>query len=90
MNRHTIYSANFTEHKVTLPKGIELHHLSIRRAQGHGSYWITYELEKDGELISDKLFTHDSQLWDDWDEESPAYYENAPQSALDLVLNLLS
>ena len=81
---------NLTNHNITLPEGIELHHLSMRRAPGHGSYWITYELEKEGELISDKLFTHVSQLWDDWDEDEPANYENAPQYALDLVLKLLS
>jgi len=81
---------NFTDHDITLPEGIKLHHLSMRRAPGHGSYYITYELEKDGELLSDKLFTHDSQLWDDWDEDEPVNYVNAAQSALDLVLNLLS
>lgn len=80
---------NLTNHNITLPKGIELHHLSMRRASGYGSYYLVYELEKDGELYAGRTPSHDSQLWDDWDEESPAYYENAPQSALDLVLNLL-
>ena len=37
---------NLTNHDITLPEGIELHHLSMRRAPGYGSYWITYELRK--------------------------------------------
>jgi len=81
---------NLTNHDITLPEGIELHHLSMRRASGYGSYYIVYELEKDGEFISDKLFTHDSQLWDDWDEDEPTWHENAAQSAFDLVFKLLS
>ena len=81
---------NLTNHDITLPEGIELHHLSMRRASDYGSYYIVYELEKDGELISDKLFTRDSQIWDDWDEDEPTWYENAPQSAFDLVIYLLS
>lgn len=80
---------NFTNHDIELPQGVELHHLSLAR-EGHGSYLIAYELTINGKIHFGSEPTNDSQLWDDWGEDEPTWYDNAPQSAFDLVINLLS
>ena len=80
---------NYTNHKIELPEGVELYHLSLRR-EGHGSYRIVYELTINGDKHIGSEPTNDSQLWDDWNSVSPTWHENAPQSAFDLVINLLS
>ena len=80
---------NYTNHNIELPEGVELYHLSIRR-EGHGSYRIAYELTINGEKHIGSKPTNDFQLWDDWNEDEPTWYENAPQAAFDLVFELLS
>ena len=80
---------NYTNHNIELPEGVELYYISIKR-QGHESYRIVYELTINGEKYIGSEPTNDSQLWDDWDEDDPVYYDNAAQSAFDLIINLLS
>ena len=83
---------NYTNHNIELPEGVELYHLSLRR-EGNGSYRIVYELTINGEKHIGSEPTNDSQLWDDWNEDDPIWifcYSNAPQSAFDLVYQLLS
>ena len=80
---------NYTDHNIEIPEGVELHYISIKRG-GRGSYRIVYEMTINGEKHIGSEPTNDSQLWDDWDEDEPVYYENAPQSAFDRVYQLLT
>jgi hypothetical protein len=80
---------NYTSNKIELPQGVELFHLSIKR-ESHGSYRIVYQMDINGEMYVGSERTHDSHLWDDWDESNPIWYANAAQYAFDLVFNLLS
>lgn len=80
---------NYTNHNIELPEGVELYHLSLKR-EGLGSYRIVYLLTINGDKHIGSQPTNDSQLWDDWGEDEPLYYENPPQYAFDLVINLLS
>ena len=80
---------NYTNYNIEVPEGVELYYFGIKR-ECLGSYRIVYEMTINGEKHIGSESTNDSHLWDDWDEDDPVWYENAAQSAFDLVINLLS